>query len=71
MGCGGGEKKKEEKVQKNLQNKIRIIIINAFLESLLAVRVLSLTGSQSPSHPRQMPSNVVQISELWRGQFRL
>ena len=73
MGCGGGgekKKKKSKRIYRTGQN-IRIIIINAFLESLLAVRVLSLTGSQSPPHPRRMPSNVVQISEPFVGAVQI
>ena len=55
-----GEKKKE-KVQKNLQNKSKPKNNKCF-SWVTAVRVLSLSGSQSPPHLPRMPSNTVLIS---------
>ena len=52
---------KRKKIPKILQNKSKIRIINAVLESLLS-SVLSLAGSHSPPCVPRMPSNTVLIS---------
>ena len=52
---------KRKKIPKILQNKSKIRIINAVLESLLS-SVLSLAGSPSPPCVPRMPSNTVLIS---------
>ena len=57
----GEKNEKKRKIQKNLQNKSNIRIINVLLESLLP-RVLSFSGSHSPLHFPRMPSNTVLIS---------
>ena len=57
----GGKKKKEEKIQKNLQNKSKQMNNKCF-SWVTDVRVLSLTGSDSPPHLPRMPSNTVLIS---------
>ena len=64
-----GEKKKE-KVQKNLQNKSKPKNNKCF-SWVTAVRVLSLSGSQSPPHLPRMPSNTVLISGPAVGAARI
>ena len=59
-GCGGGEKK-QKKIQENLQNKSKHENNKCF-SWVIAVRVLSLAGSDSPPHLPRMPSNSVLIS---------
>ena len=54
-------KKKERKIQKNLQNKSKIKNNKCF-SWVATVRVLSLAGSHSPPHLPRMSSNTVLIS---------
>ena len=53
--------KKKEKVHKNLQNKSKPKN-NKYFSWVTVVRVLSLSGSQSPPHLPRMQSNTVLIS---------
>ena len=55
-----GEKKKEKKIQRNLQNRSKHKY-NTCFSWVTAIRVLSLTGSQSPLHIPMMLSNTVLI----------
>ena len=65
----GGKKKKEEKIQKNLQNKSKQMNNKCF-SWVTAVRILSLAGSHSPPHLPRMPSNTVLISGPVVGALR-
>ena len=56
-----GKKKKQNKIQKDLQSKSKNKNNKCFY-CVTAVRVLSLAGSHSPSHLPRMPSNTVLIS---------
>ena len=53
--------KKEEKIQKNLQNK-STNKNNKCFPCVTAVRAVSIAGSHSPPYLPRMPSNSVRIS---------
>ena len=62
-------KKKERKIQKNLQNTSKIKNNKCF-SWVTAVRVLSLAGSHSPPYLPRMSSNTVLISGPAVGKLR-
>ena len=57
----GEKRRKEKKIQKNLQNKSKYKNNKCF-SWVTAVRVLSLAWSHSPLHHPRMPSNTVLVS---------
>ena len=60
-GVEKGKKKKEEKIQKNIQNKSKRKNNKRF-SWVTVVRVLSHAGNHSPPYLPRMPSNSVLIS---------
>ena len=64
-------KKEENKIQNQLQNKSKDTNNNKYFSWISAVSIFSLPMSHSPPHLLRMPSNTGWSLDLFWGQLRL